>query len=318
MRETSGVIRSSSTAPPGVDARLAEIGGHQYGLARTADLRVIGLDSSAVSRRVARGSLHRRYPGVYAIGHLGLSREGELLAAVFAGGAGAALGCQSAAQSWDAWRWRVPVIHVVTTRQRTPQPGIRWHISRRLDPRDVTLRDGIPVTTAARTLVDLTDEAISCELANVIHELEFHGRFSEVETRAAMERANGRHRLDRLEGALQMRAAGSAGVKSGNELRFLRLLDAARIPPPMLNLRVEGFEVDVHWPDRKLVVEIDGPGHQRRRTHHADASRDRVLDAAGYTIVRFTDADLWRCPEAVVTRVMAVSSVRGGLRLIDG
>ena len=59
---------------------------------------------------------------------------------------------------------------------------------------------------------------------------------------------------------------------------------------PRVNERVEGIEVDFYWPDQNLVVEIDGPGHERPRTKAEDAARDRVLKAAGLTVVRIPSA----------------------------
>ncbi len=53
-----------------------------------------------------------------------------------------------------------------------------------------------------------------------------------------------------------------------------------------MNTHVEGLEVDFYWPDRNLVVEIDGPGHTRPRTEREDAHKDAVLEGAGLRVVR--------------------------------
>ena len=91
---------------------------------------------------------------------------------------------------------------------------------RRLDPADVTVHKGIPVTTVARTLVDLTDVLDAHELANVIHEAAYRKLFDVQETSAAMERANGRRRLKRLEAAIAIHLTGSTGPKSRAERIF--------------------------------------------------------------------------------------------------
>ena len=116
----------------------------------------------------------------------------------------------------------------------------------------------------------------------MIHEAAFRNRFSLPATKAAMERANGRRRLARLVQALALHASGSAGTKSDGEDRFLELIP--ELPAPRINVEVEGFEVDFAWSD--LIVEIDGPGHERPRTRAEDGERDARLAAAGYTIVR--------------------------------
>ncbi len=140
------------------------------------------------------------------------------------------------------------------------------------------------MTTIARTLVDLTDVLNAYDLANVIHEAEFKHRFSERATRKAMARANGRHNLKRLEQALELNAAGSAGLKSRDEAAFLSMLKD--LPDPLVNTKLHGIEVDLHWPAYKLVVEVDGPGHARPRTQRDDKRKEAVLREAGYEVVR--------------------------------
>ena len=132
-------------------------------------------------------------------------------------------------------------------------------------------------------LVDLTDVLDAYELANVIHEAAFKGRFSLPATRDAIARANGRHNLAVLEKALALNAAGSAGFKSRLEKAFFSMLNG--LPEPLVNTHVHGVEPDFHWPEFKLAVEIDGPGHGRPRTQREDALKQQILEAAGYTVV---------------------------------
>jgi hypothetical protein len=127
---------------------------------------------------------------------------------------------------------------------------------RHLDPRDLTTRNRIPITTVPRTLVDLTDVLTPHQLANVIHEAQFHNLYVPRAVEAAMARANGRTNLKVLERAIELNALGSAG------------------------------EVDFHWPDHNLIVEVDGPGHNRPRTHREDAARDRALKDRGLEVAR--------------------------------
>jgi hypothetical protein len=159
---------------------------------------------------------------------------------------------------------------------------------RNLDPRDLTIHRGIPVTTMARTLVDLTDVLTEHQLANVIHEAAFRNRFSERATRAAMARAPGR-KLAALERALAMHAGGSAGTKSELEDQFLAQLPTS-LPSPLVNAGVQTphklIEVDFVWPAARLCVEVDGHGHERPRTQQEDAERDRLLNQAGFEVVR--------------------------------
>jgi hypothetical protein len=267
----------------------------QYGLVTSGQLTRLGLSRAAVSKRVRAGRLHPKYRGVYAVGHPRLSQEGEWLAAVLAAGAGAALGHLASASLQGAWRRRVDVIDVVVPRNRRPRKGFRLQTCRDLDPRDVTSWRGIPVTTIARTLVDLSDSLDWAALANIIHEAAYRKRFSAEATRAAMARANGRRNLAVLERALAAHEAGSAGTRSGAEDRFLATVAAAGLPEPRVNTKIE---VDFHWPELGLCVEVDGPGHDRPRTRRSDAARDRALTANGQRLIR-VDADA--SPDEILT-----------------
>jgi hypothetical protein len=292
-------------AAPLTDAALAALAARQHGLVRSRQLRALGLDASAVRKRVKAGRLHLKHRGVYSVGHAVLSREGEWLAAVFGAGDGAALSHLSAAELWQVRRYRASLIAVVAPARRR-LAGVHVHTYRHLDPRDVTTYRGIPVTTIPRLLVDLSDVLIAHELTNVIHEAAFRSRFSLAATRDAMARANGRHNLDVLQHAIDMHLNGSAGLKSRPERAVLAMVQD--LPKPLVNADLDGFEVDFHWPARKLAVEVDGPGHARPRTTRDDARRDRTLAAAGYTTLRFTDEDIAHRP-AEVARV-----IRGHLK----
>jgi very-short-patch-repair endonuclease len=258
------------------------VAGRQHGVITSAQLAAAGLGRRGVSDRVRTGRLHSLYRGVYAVGHGRLSQEGRWLAAVLAAGDGAALSHLAAAVHWKIWRRRWDGIDVIVPGQRRAKAGIRIHRCRNLDPRDTTTHQGIPITTPARTLVDLAGTLTAHQLANVIHEAAFRNRFDETKTREAMTRANGRP-LATLHAALRAHASGSAGTRSALEDRFLETWTG---PEPRVNTHVNGIEVDLYWPEQALAIEIDGPGHARPRTRADDERRDEALERAGLTVVR--------------------------------
>ena len=274
---------TKTQAPPclPLNAQLAELAARQHGVLTAKQLE---LTSGAITKRVRAGTLHRVHRGVYAVGHARLSEKGAFMAAVLAAGKGAALCGLSAAVFWQAWRRKVPEIHVLVPRDHRPHPGFHVHTTRHIHPSDITEHDGIPVTTISRTLVDLTDTLTAHQLANVIHEAAFRNRFNRHATLAAMARANGRRDLNRLAEALKQEGP---GTRSDLEDRFLELVPGLE---PKVNTTVEGLEVDVLID--KLVVEIDGPGHNRPRARRQDAARDAILNAAGYSVLRLTPDDL--------------------------
>lgn len=229
------------------------------------------------------------------------------MAAILACGPGACLTRLTGAAHLGLWRRRVTGIDVlVPTRHRGPD-GVRVHRCRRLDPREVTSRDGIPVTAVPRTLVDLSDVLTAHQLANVIHEAAFRKLFDERAVRAAMTRANGRHKLHVLERALELNAAGSAGTRSALEDRFLALTSKSGLPEPLVNTKVRDIEVDFHWPQPRLIVEVDGHGHTRPRTRRDDEQRDASLKAAGHTILRVLDNQIDQQPQTVAATLLAAT-----------
>jgi predicted transcriptional regulator of viral defense system len=165
-------------------------------------LAAVGIRGSAITRRVAAGRLVRVYPGVYAVGHMPHTREARWIAAVMACGRGGVLSHLDAAALWQIYESRGTDIHVTTTsRGGRHLPGIQAHRARTLDPADVTVKDAIPVTTVARTLIDLTDLLPHDRLLRAMREAEYLKLLNIDTLIAAVERANGRRRLNELKKA---------------------------------------------------------------------------------------------------------------------
>lgn len=274
-------------------------------------LLAAGLTDGTISRRVARGALYRRHRGVYSLGPAPLSREASWMAATLAAGPVAGLSHEAATELHGVNRFRARSIDVVTLCRRHIA-GVRVHTVRRIDPRDLTTHRGIPVTTVHRLIVDLSDVLIPHDLTAVIHEAAFHGRFVEAAVRDCMGRANGRHNLHVVDRAIALYHAGSAGLRSRGERAFLALVTRNGYPEPLVNTDLHGFEADFHWPERKLVVEVDGDGHARPPAKRADAWRDTVLADAGYEILRFSEAEVLERPDSVWSSTVARWRARSG------
>jgi Protein of unknown function (DUF559) len=248
----------------------------------------------AITRMCARGSLHRIHRGVYAVGHTALSRAGEWMAAVLAVGEGAVLSHLTAASLWNITRRRTVPIEILVGRRHNGLPGVTVHQARRLTEADVDARMGLPVTSLARTIVDLADTLTLGQLVNVIKGAEYH---HELHLPRLREFANGhmsRRGARVVTLALQLRGAGSAGTRSRLEDLFLALLAGAGIGAPLVGVKVrvvgQRIEVDCLWPAARLIVEVDGRGHRRPAERAQDRVRDDLLRAAGYTVLRVGEA----------------------------
>jgi hypothetical protein len=272
--------------PTSPDLAIAAFVERQHGLITRAQLLLAGLDDPTITRWVQRGRLRRVCRAVYSVGPL--SRDAQFMTAALAGG--------ELVSHWAAaellgvtWR-RARVIDALVASKRQSPPGVRFRRAT-IHPRDRTDRRGIPVTTVPRLLVDLTDVVtIPHEITAVIRQAAYLGLYSLLATQDAMERNRGR-KLRLLREAIELYETGSAGTRSGGEVRAVRLFDAAGLPRPLVNVKLLGEEVDFHWPARRLVIELDGPHHGRPPDRRADASRDHLLRDAGWDIRRVAEPE---------------------------
>ena len=273
-----------------VDSALAVLAEGQYGVVSREQLGEMGLGRREIEYRLEVGRLHRLHRGVYAVGHRVLSREGRWLGAVMAGGAGAVLSHRSAAALWGIRATAAAEIDVSVRGQRRARPGVRF---RRARPRadEVTVHRRIPVTTVERTLVDIAARLRPHQLRKAIEEAEILRLGGEPSLDAVVRRYATRKGVRRLAEITADRTLGETVTRSELEDRFLAFVDRAGLPAPRTNQLVEGFEVDCLWREQRLVVELDGRAfHGTSDGFERDRERDRLLQAAGWRVIRLT----WR------------------------
>ncbi len=275
------------------DARIAWISGRQHGIVTVAQLAGVGIDKSAVARRVRSGRLHRLHQGVYAVGNPRPSQQGHWLAAVFACGEWATLSHTSAAALWGFLKPVRGPIHVTTPslNGRSRRPGIVLHRSRSLAASrlpQTTERDDIPVTTPQRTIDDL------------------HG-FPPYEERRAIRQAElAGYRLDAL-------TRGRTGrTRSDLERAFLRLWARHRVPRPEVNVKVGVWTVDFLWRTERVAVETDFYAYHRGSIAFEEDRRELELRRAGLVVRRYTDKQLDDSPDLVVADLRVALGIGSG------
>jgi very-short-patch-repair endonuclease len=291
-----------------------------------AQLLDLGFTSKLVERRLARGRLHAIHRGVYAVGRPELTKRGWWTAAVLACGSTALLSHESAAELWGIRRPRDRSINGAqlqppslidvslpgtASRRRV---GIRTHRRNELTPADQTLRDRIPVTAPARTLIDLGTQLEGGPLEAAVNEADRLGLVDPERLRRFVEKRPG------LDGAPLLRAVLDRRTftltDSELERRFLRLVRRAGLPIPLTQQRVNGFRVDFHWPELGLIVETDGLRYHRTPAQQArDRVRDQAHTSAGLVALRFTHAQVTFEADRVVTTLQRVAE-RGRLSLL--
>jgi len=271
------------------DSVVGALADRQHGVVSREQLLAAGVGRGAIARGIEARRLRPVFRGVYAVGHVALSREGWWKAALFACGEGAALSHRTAATVWGLLAGPVRPIDVITTAGRGRRhAGITTH-RMLLDPLDALIRDNLSVTTASRTIVDLVSILEGRALLDAIERAQDLRRFDPDDIRDTLARAPRRPGTRRLEDLIAVMAPDKDNARSHLERMFLALTRKARLPKPAPNHEIAGRCRDFAWPDQRLVVETDGYRyHSSRQAKRRDNRRDRQLTAQGWRPVRFT------------------------------
>jgi hypothetical protein len=169
----------------------------------------------------------------------------------------------------------------VTVPRERRRPGIDSHRSD-LEPDEVTVDRGIPVTTPARTLLDLAEHLTPQRLERAIHEAEYRRLTSPLSLAELLTRHRGRRGTAALKKIVEQGRFGETLTKSDLEIRFLAFLDAHRIPRPLINEQLGPYEVDAIWPEHRVAVELDSrQAHLTLSAFENDRARDRDLQTRG-------------------------------------
>jgi very-short-patch-repair endonuclease len=235
----------------------------------------LGISRARIDHWLRRGRLHSVYRGVYALGHPLLGEKGWLWAALLACGPEAVISHRSATKLWGIRPNNRPAIDVtVPGRTRHRRKGIDIHLVRHLDRREVTTVDGIPVTTVARTLLDMAEVIPKSQLPRAISEADYLRLLDLNAVNDVLSRSNGRRGQRPLTVALTD-AVSREKTHSHLEEAFLEFCGQRGIPRPKVNTGIDGREVDMVWPEHGLIVELDGyQAHRTRRAFEADRRRD--------------------------------------------
>lgn len=273
---------------------IASLARAQHGIVSRQQLLAAGVSARGIDHRLAQGRLHAVHPGIYAVGHPLVTPRGRWMAAVLPCGDGAVLSHWAAAALWGLISGHPTVIDVLMLRTATERPGLRGRRVRALRAEDCAVRDGIPVTSLERTLLDIATVADERRLDRVLRRAEEQRLFDAHAVRAALDRGRpGTVALRSAVRAFARDATEDRRLKEELERRFIELLRSNDFLLPSTNVTVEtpwrGWEVDALWPDLRLVVKLDGwETHRDRESFRRDHRRTADVSAAGYRVVRLT------------------------------
>jgi hypothetical protein len=180
--------------------------------------------------------------------------------------------------------------------------GIRAHRTATLTRRDVTIRDGIRVTTVARTTADIAPRLTDTELVRLLHEARRNHDLPNAE-------------LTRLY-VLCPRAADvydseEAPSRSIFQHAFKAFLVEWDFPIPEFEAAWHGFEVDAFYEDHKLIIELDGyRDHSQPDRFEADRERDALAIELRFDTLRITWTRLKRKPAELARQLRAILAAR--------
>jgi hypothetical protein len=299
-----------------LDEMVARDAETQHGVFTVDQVRAHGGSDAALHHRLRTG-VWRTFPyrGVYRVAGCPSSWEQELHALVLATGPIAAASHRSAAALLGMPGFsRRGVIEILTTRPiRDRTPGARVHSSRVLPPEHLTVVEGIATTGTARTLLDLAGATHPRRIERVLDNCLARGLVTLTAVRATTEvlASKGRPGIAVMRRLLAERPDGYIAPESGLEARVLDVIREAGLPQPVRQLDVGGSDgwlgrVDLAYPDRKLVIEVDSVLHHSTHVdRRADQIRDRRIRGAGWRVERVTEAEMAR-PGALADRLKAL------------
>lgn len=295
-----------------LDAAVGALAGRQWGVCALAQMMDLGMPPTTVQTRAADGRLHRLYRGVYSLVPADLlTRNGRWLAAVLACGPRAVLSHRTAAALHELRGTAAVLIDVtVPGRSNRTHRGLRVHRSVTLTDKDVTVAQGIPVTSIARTQLDLAEMVNRRGVERALDQAEAMNVFDLRALEDQIARNATRPAARVLRSVLREHYIGSTLTWSELEERFLAVVRRHGLPQPELNRFVDlgdgepPVRADFVWRTERILVETDGyKTHKTRQAFEYDRRLSQRAMVAGWQPVRTTARQLEHHPEQVVATV---------------
>ena len=294
---------TSHTLSP--EARVARLAARQQGMVSWDQLVGAGMTRHAIAAAAESGWLIRRHRGVYQFGVYG-GPFGVEMAALLACGPLAVISHWSATPVFELGPRTSRLVDVTLSGGHAGRrSGIRPHrIS--LPAGEVVIKNGLRVTSPARTLLDLAAVAPRATLERLIEEAEVQDVVSTGEMLAMAQRHPGRKGIRVFRDLVDLLDE-PLFTRSEAERRLVSLCRTAGLPLPRTNVRRAGWEVDAVWDAQRLVVEVDGRKYHDRSASkfERDRRKDGELMLAGYRVLRLTWRRITRESEQVIALLAA-------------
>lgn len=286
---------------------MARRAAHQHGVVHRSQAAAVGMTPRQIQARIATGLLLPLHRGVYRVAGSPTSWQQSLLAACLAAGDTAVASHRSAALLWG-FRGieRAPIELTVPGRRRPELTGVVVHRTDRLGDFDVSRRQRIPVTTPARTLLDLGGVVGVDVLEPALEGAILRGAVTFDGLRRTLDRLgrSGRNGAGVLRCLLDARDPATAPTESVLEDALVRVLRRGGLAAPVRQHSVAGVRVDLAYPGAQLAIEADGRvWHAGRSDVQRNSTKGNLLVARGWKVLHFTWFDVTGRPGYVVATV---------------
>ena len=276
---------------------IVTVAAQQWGLLSTSQCLAAGCTPRAIEHAVERGQLVPYRRGVFLVGGAPPSPYHPVLAACLATGPGTVASHLSAAWLWDFDRVRPDHVEVKTLLACTRRlADVRTHTTGVMLGTDIDERHGVPVTSAARSAVDLAAYLSPYLLARFVDHLRrrHHLTTQELATHLSILGGRGRAGTRNLRRIVAERLEGLEPGDSDAEVEVVRTLLSFGVRQPVQQHQVvvgrRVFVLDIAWPPSKVALELDGfdPHATDRTTFDNDKERDLILRKAGWEVNHIT------------------------------
>jgi len=294
------------------DIAAAGVAERQTGAIHRASLVDAGLSEAMIDRRVARQLLVRRADSVYSFAGSPGSPRQDLVVQALSVDVNAAVSHDSAAHSWGMIQRAPRKPHVLVRRwNREHRSACIVHESLDFEQVDRVWTAGVPLTTPARTVVDLgasspwlVERALSTGLRLELFDVDEVAAFVRRVAR------RGRSGVGVVRPYLAMHRAAGGRTESFLEDRFVWILHARQIPLPRTQFEVRDDRgrfigrVDFAYPEHRVLIELDGHSyHSDIETFQRDREKQNRTQELGWRMLRFTWHDVVREPDRTAATV---------------
>ncbi|MFL5885300.1 MAG: DUF559 domain-containing protein [Thermoleophilaceae bacterium] len=285
-----------------MDTHIAELAASQADIVAAWQLVAVGATRRMIDHRVGDCGWRTVHPGVYALSHAPLTWRQRWMAATLTT-PDSVLSHASAAACWGIRPFTGSFDIITRPGKGGPRRQGKLLVCRSstLDG-DVTRHEGIAITTPERVLIDLSPGLGERQTARAFREAIRLKTTTARRIGLAVSKHRGRRGTNHLK-ELADRYAGIpySRTRSNAEARALEVLDDAGVEPPKVNIKIAGEEADLAWPERKRIVEIDGP--QYHLFEDEDARKQARWEAAGYVVRRIGSDAIYDEPAALIALV---------------